>query len=478
MNHPDRAVALLRVVVGAWFIKAVWTKVSYGVVAGVIPYPMVSPRFIAFHPKRVAEFAAGNPIGWYRDFLQTTVLPHAELFATLQTIGEVVVGVGLLLGVMTRLAAAVGLFLALNFGLANQWMSFGQQGFHLLLVVSMAIFLVTGAGRVWGLDGWLLARTKRLRILRWLAALLLVAMVPEAHAELRVFVTNEKSDDVTVIQADTGTVLKTLAVGQRPRGVTASADGKRVYVANSNSDSLSIIDAAGLIVIGTLPAGRDPEGLTFNRDGTLLYVVNENDSAVTVIDVASAKNVKKIEVGTEPETAVLSPDGRWVAVSNETSNDIHLIDTAAQAVAKKISVPKNPRGMRFTADSRRLFVASEQAHVVSIVNMDTLSLEKSAPTGGSRPVDVALSRDGKRAWVSHGGSGDIRVLDASTLDVLATIAVGPRAWWTALTPDGSRLYVTVGRAGDVAVIDTAAGKVVGRVPAGTLPWGIVVVDVP
>src|SRR6184192_1376544 len=86
MNHPDRAVALLRVVVGAWFIKAVWTKVSYGVVAGVIPYPMVSPRFIAFHPKRVAEFAAGNPIGWYRDFLQTTVLPHAELFATLQTI--------------------------------------------------------------------------------------------------------------------------------------------------------------------------------------------------------------------------------------------------------------------------------------------------------------------------------------------------------------------------------------------------------
>ncbi|PYO46479.1 MAG: hypothetical protein DMD84_25900, partial [Candidatus Rokuibacteriota bacterium] len=290
MNHPDRAVALLRVVVGAWFIKAVWTKVSYGVVAGVIPYPMVSPRFIAFHPKRVAEFAAGNPIGWYRDFLQTTVLPHAELFATLQTIGEVVVGVGLLLGVMTRLAAAVGLFLALNFGLANQWMSFGQQGFHLLLVVSMAIFLVTGAGRVWGLDGWLLARTKRLRILRWLAALLLVAMVPEAHAELRVFVTNEKSDDVTVIQADTGTVLKTLAVGKRPRGVTASADGKRVYVANSNSDSLSVIDAAGLTVIGSLPAGRDPEGLTFNGDGTLLYVVNENDSAVTVIDVASSKN--------------------------------------------------------------------------------------------------------------------------------------------------------------------------------------------
>ncbi|PYN23831.1 MAG: hypothetical protein DMD76_16150, partial [Candidatus Rokuibacteriota bacterium] len=95
MNHADRALALLRVVVGVWFLKAVWTKVTFGVVAGVVPYPMVSPRFIAFHPRRVAEFAAGNPIAWYRDFLETTVLPHAPLFATLQTFGEIAVGLGL-----------------------------------------------------------------------------------------------------------------------------------------------------------------------------------------------------------------------------------------------------------------------------------------------------------------------------------------------------------------------------------------------
>src|SRR5207302_8546770 len=102
MNHPDRAVALLRVVVGAWFIKAVWTKVSYGIVAGVIPYPMVSPRFVALHPRRVAECGAGNPIGWYRGCLQTTVLPRAEPFSTLQTSGEVGRGVGVRRCVRTR----------------------------------------------------------------------------------------------------------------------------------------------------------------------------------------------------------------------------------------------------------------------------------------------------------------------------------------------------------------------------------------
>jgi thiosulfate dehydrogenase [quinone] large subunit len=145
-------IALLRVVVGAWFLKAVWTKVTFGFALGIIPYPTVSPRFLGFQPKRVAEFAAGNPVGWYKDFLEGTVVPNAALWATLQTFGEIAVGVGLVLGFLTGLASLVGLFLAVNYGLATQWMSFGQQGFHVLLTTSMVIFLAARAGRSWGLD--------------------------------------------------------------------------------------------------------------------------------------------------------------------------------------------------------------------------------------------------------------------------------------------------------------------------------------
>jgi len=159
MIHPERAMAALRIVVGLWFVKAVWTKLALDYAAGVIPYPVVSPRFLAFQPKRVAEFAAGNPVGWYKDFLEQSVLPKASLFASLQTYGEVAAGIGLVLGLFTGLSALVGLVLALNFGLATQWMSFGQQGFHLLLITSMILFLLTRAGRTWGVDGWLLART-------------------------------------------------------------------------------------------------------------------------------------------------------------------------------------------------------------------------------------------------------------------------------------------------------------------------------
>src|SRR5882724_10479317 len=119
------------------------------------------------------------------------------------------------------------------------------------------------------------------RLLGTLVLLVLLTRPADASADVRVFVTNEKSDDVTVIDATTRAVVKTIAVGKRPRGVAVSPDGRRVFVANSNSDSLSIIDPVALTVVGTLPAGRDPEGLAFTRDGRLLYVVNENDSSVT-----------------------------------------------------------------------------------------------------------------------------------------------------------------------------------------------------
>lgn len=152
MRFPKAAIALLRIVVGAWFLKAVWTKLTLVWLGGVVPYPAVSPRFLAFQPKRVAEFAADNPVAWYKHFLQTTVLPRSTLFAELQAYGEVVVGLGLVLGLFTGLAALVGLVLSVNYGLATQWMSFGQQGFHLLLITSMVIFLVTGAGRLAGVD--------------------------------------------------------------------------------------------------------------------------------------------------------------------------------------------------------------------------------------------------------------------------------------------------------------------------------------
>src|SRR5262245_22963973 len=176
MKVPQIWLAVLRIVVGAWFLKAVWTKLAVEFAWGVLPYRTATPRCLRFQPKRVAEFANGNPVDWYKQFLEGTVLPRAPLFANLQAYGEVAVGLALLLGFCIGLTALIGLFLALNYGLATQWMSFGQQGFHVLLITSMIIFLGARAGRVWGLDG-LILRQASPRSRRWLSIIMVLTVV-------------------------------------------------------------------------------------------------------------------------------------------------------------------------------------------------------------------------------------------------------------------------------------------------------------
>lgn len=161
MRAPDKWLAVLRIVVGLWFLKSILTKITIALAWGVLPVPAASDRWITTMPRLLAKYAAANPFTSYRSFLLGTVVPHATLFATLTGIGEVVVGIGLTFGLFTVLAAAIGLVQVVFYGLAVQHTTPGQQGFHLLLFVCMVAFIAARAGRTWGVDGWLRGRHAR-----------------------------------------------------------------------------------------------------------------------------------------------------------------------------------------------------------------------------------------------------------------------------------------------------------------------------
>ena len=152
MANPARWLAVLRIVVGLYFAKAVITKLGVVMLGGVIPVPGASARWIHVMPTIVAKQADGNPVVFYRQFLENTVLTHPEVFAHLTAWGETITGIGLTLGLLTGVASLTGLVLVTNYGLATQWMSAGQQGFHIVLFALMIAFFFARAGRTWGLD--------------------------------------------------------------------------------------------------------------------------------------------------------------------------------------------------------------------------------------------------------------------------------------------------------------------------------------
>ncbi|MGH7545053.1 MAG: TQO small subunit DoxD [Gemmatimonadota bacterium] len=165
--YADRWLAVLRIVVGLWFLKSVRTKLGGFLAFGFLPLPSASERWIGFMPTRLLEYAETVRIGVFHDFLVNVVVAQPLLFGNLTAFGEAAVGLGLTLGLLTRPAAAIGALVMVNYLFATFWVGFCQQGFHLLLFTGMVAFLASGAGRTWGLDRWLAERYPHLFLVRW-----------------------------------------------------------------------------------------------------------------------------------------------------------------------------------------------------------------------------------------------------------------------------------------------------------------------
>src|SRR6266508_5486718 len=93
------------------------------------------------------------------------------------------------------------------------------------------------------------------RLLLLLGSLLLAWETVEAAPF--VYISNERSNDVTIIDAATDQVIATVPVGARPRGLRLSPDGKILYVALGQENKIALVDTASRKVASKIAAGTD-----------------------------------------------------------------------------------------------------------------------------------------------------------------------------------------------------------------------------
>ncbi len=341
----------------------------------------------------------------------------------------------------------------------------------------------------------------------------LIALLPltgQAGPNYQIYVSNEKSGDVSVINGSDNQVLATIPVGKRPRGIHASPDGKTVYVALSgtpiaappqldaqgnpifqkgkddddddspkadkSADAIGVVDVAKQKLTGKISAGSDPEEFSLSKDGTQLFVSNEDVKTASVIRIATGKVEHIVAVGQEPEGVATTPDGKRFYITCEAGGDVYAIDTAGYTVVGHFKVNVRPRSMDFLAGGGVGFIPSEstgELNVIDTVNFKVLKVITLPP--GSRPMSVKVASNGRKVYVSNGRAGTVSVLDSRTYELLNTIQVGVRPWGMALSPDGKFLYTANGPSNDVSVVDLAANTEIARIKAGSSPWAVTVV---
>lgn len=144
-------VALLRVGLGVMWLVAVSGKLEHW-----SQWPAGLHGYL--------EASAKTAFGFYRGFLGLAA-DHYMIFAWLVPIGELCIGIALVLGAVTRFAAAVGLFMVLNFWFMKGATFWDPQNHDSLFILILFALMFAGAGRVLGID-YFLAR-KKPNLLLW-----------------------------------------------------------------------------------------------------------------------------------------------------------------------------------------------------------------------------------------------------------------------------------------------------------------------
>ena len=174
---------------------------------------------------------------------------------------------------------------------------------------------------------------------------------------------------MVVIDPAAGTVVGSLAVGKRPRGLRVLDDGQRVFVALSGSpiagpgvdesklppadrkaDGIGMVDLKAMQVARVLRSGQDPESFALSLDEKTAYVSNEDAAEMSVVDVASGEIRARVPVGEEPEGVRMRPDGKVVYVTCEGDNSVVAVDTATLKEIARVKTGARPRDIAFTRD--------------------------------------------------------------------------------------------------------------------------------
>jgi YVTN family beta-propeller protein len=244
-----------------------------------------------------------------------------------------------------------------------------------------------------------------------------------------------------------------------------------------------VLGSLGLMLSAVACAPSSPAA-----SGPGLYVSNEMGGDVAVVDLATSAVKARIAVGKRPRGIRPSPDGHTVYVALSGSpisgpgvdprtlpipdrkhDGIGVIDVREGRLVKTLPSGTDPEQFAVSRDGRRLFISNEDGATLSVLDVAEGQIVKSIPVG-AEPEGVDLSPDGRVVYVTSEDEGSVSVVDTGSLEVIGTIPIGSRPRSTAFSPDGQRAYVTAENDNLLRVVDAVAHRSIGTVPLSGADW--------
>lgn len=298
------------------------------------------------------------------------------------------------------------------------------------------------------------------------------------HGE-RLVSANMDSDSVTVIDTTQRRILAEIAVGDDPRSVAITPDGRYVVVTLRGDNALAVVDLDAAALTAVYPVCPMPYGVV--TDGRRAYVSCFASDQIAVVHLTTGETLYQVETPNAPAALALS--GEWLLATHFYTGQVTVLNvrrtpftlgTVEVEVDGELagSIVIDPTGSKAVIPQTRTGLAlvslqymQDWFPVISVMDLvgmrgvreARLTLSEGDERAVSMPFDVAISADGRTLYTVLSGSDSVAVIDADTgrLETLIPVGVNPRA----IVLDGDRAYVLNALDGTLSIIDTAARTV-------------------
>jgi YVTN family beta-propeller protein len=292
----------------------------------------------------------------------------------------------------------------------------------------------------------------------------------------------------TMLAACTGALA-----GQAPAAASAAdipiSHHDRVYAAEQFSNTVSVTDPVDNKLLGVIRLG-DPQpfnfsplykgqvlvhGMGYSPDNKTLAVVSIGSNAVSFIDTATNVVKHVTYVGRSPHEAFFTPDGREVWVTVRGENYVSVLDAKNFAEKNRIITPSGPGMQIFSPDGKYGYICSSFNPVTDVVSVTDHRIVAEVKQESPFCPNIAATPDGHQVWFTLKDSGKTQVFNAKPpFNLIKTIDTGPITNHVnfARTVKGTFAYVTIGGTNEVKVFRTDDFSQVATIPVGKLPHGV------
>jgi YVTN family beta-propeller protein len=258
-------------------------------------------------------------------------------------------------------------------------------------------------------------------------------------------------------------------------GMGYSPDHKTLAVVSIGSNSVTFIDTATNAVKHVTYIGRAPHEAFFTPDGKEVWVTVRGENYISVLDAKDFTEKTRITTSNGPGMQIFSPDGKYGYICSSFNPETEIVTVADHTIVARVKQesPFCPN-IAATPDGRQVWFTLKDVGKTQVFGAEPpFNLIKTIDTGPiTNHVNFARTAKGTFAYVTIGGTNEVKVFRTDDFSQVATIPVGklPHGVWP--SGDGTRIYVGLENDDALTAIDTATNQVIATIPIGQAPQAI------